>query len=68
MDTNEQKLNRAKQTFERAAGPVSTNDATCLLGEGLAHLADALIAMSRDQDEMRRDLERIKTYLASKCP
>ena len=59
MDTIEQKLNRAKQTFESAARGGSTNDATCLLGEGLAHLADALIVMSRD-------MERIKTELAAK--
>jgi hypothetical protein len=61
MDTNEQKLKRAKKTFESAAGSVSNNDAVCLLGEGLAHLADALI-------EMSRDMERIKTELAAKRP
>lgn len=53
MRTNEQKLTDAKRVFERAAGHDSTKDAVCLLGEGLALLADALI-------EMSLDIERIK--------
>ena len=61
MNTTEQKLSLAKQAFERTAGCDSANDAICLLGEGLAHLADALIKISGE-------LQRIKTGLATNRP
>ena len=67
MDTNEQNLKRAKQTFENAAGCETAKDAICLIGEGLAPLADALIAMNQDLTEIRRELEYIKK-LANKRP
>lgn len=64
MDTNEQNLKRAKQTFEKAAGPNSADDAACLIGEGLAHLTDALLVISQSLDETRRELEIIKKMTA----
>lgn len=65
MDSTENNLIRAQERFESAAGCDSSHAAVGFIGEGLASLTAALIAINQELSDTKRNLEQIKRSLAA---